>query len=224
MLMSWNGSYVESSSETDALKNSIIEACKKSIGKVVEGTMGKFVQNQPSTEQTLASDENRVPSVSKHRLLIQSKDESVFDSNSWAGVVKSTISTKLQSVQVSKSVVTKKGEGCIILPDAKSRKAALELLKDDFNVKESDEAPLSTYPKLKISNIDTITYTNNNKTDLIEAIKRKCPVLNDMIAAAGNRFEVIFVSTSDRFAVIRVVESPGAFPQSQVELTDPRSI
>ena len=150
---------LESKSEKD-LKEGIIDACSKSLAKVLEDNLqnsfGKLMNNINNSNDLENDIDKAHAHKSKHTILVQNKENTVYNNDSWANAVKSTISTKLKSVPVSKSVITKKGEGCIILPDEESQKNAMEILKDDFNVTVSPTSPSRILPKIKVHNIDKV--------------------------------------------------------------------
>ena len=106
--------------------------------------------------------------LDKHIVVVENH-EGNFSEDSWATVVKNKVSSKLKSVPVHKTVLNKKGQGCIFLPSEKEKHKAIEMLKSDFKVTPSNPASSKKLsPKLKIHNLKEHRFENTEK--LKEAI------------------------------------------------------
>ena len=70
--------------------------------------------------------------LDKHIVVVENHEGNFFE-DSWATVVKNKMSSKLKSVPVHKTVLNKKGQGCIFFPSEKEKHKAIEVLKSDFN-------------------------------------------------------------------------------------------
>ena len=104
--------------------------------------------------------------------MVVENHEDNFSENSWATVVKSKVSSKLKSVPVHKTVLNKKGQGCIFLPSEKEKHEAIEVLKSYFKVTPSNcVSSKKLSPKLKIHNLTEHRFENKEK--LKEAILEK---------------------------------------------------
>ena len=202
---------IESNPSKD-LQSGLLDACSKSLAKVVEenihlhlGKITKDFQTFPAPEQQSNTKETSLQKkMNKHSIVVHNNDNNQFDSVSWADIVNTKISQKLKNVPVSKSVVTRKGEGCIILPDEESKENALKLLQEDFKVTDSSKTKKNVLPKIQIRDIDTNTFTSESKDELVNAIKYKCSTLNTMLNDPKNSFEVLFISEKDKSAIIKV--------------------
>lgn len=130
----------------------------------------------------------------KHALLItqsptDTDDEtSPFTEQTWTTVVKKTLQNKLTDIPVKKSTLTKSGKGYIEFPNKESMDKAQGVLGPSYNIEVSTKSKTMLYPKIKLCNIDSEKYTNDNKDVLHKAILTK----NDWIRKMVNDDKLMF--------------------------------
>ena len=112
-------------------KTELIAEMKEIFSGMIKTEMQR-IENPNKPEQN-TSNENDV----KHALLLQPKggDQTKFSQESWSDIVQKCITVKLNDVPVKKAVLTTKGTGYILFPNAESRDTAAKTLKPDCNVK-----------------------------------------------------------------------------------------
>ena len=88
-------------------------------------------------DETMQSKDSKFSHLDKHIVVVKNY-EGNFSEDSWATVVKNKVSSKLKSVPVHKTVLNKKGQGCIFLFSEKEKYEAIEVLKSDFKVTPSN--------------------------------------------------------------------------------------
>ena len=90
--------------------------------------------------------------IEKTNVLLVSRNNDTEESsseNSWADIVKNSISFKLREVPVSSTVVSRGGDGVIFLPSEKSLTDAKNLLNSEFKVTESAKPRRDFLPEMK---------------------------------------------------------------------------
>lgn len=197
---------------SDSLKNmiktemdSIIPEMVKQIGtEVVKGCSS----NTNGITQPL---ENEAKHQEKYELVLEQKNQDgnpeSFTKSQWSDIVKGSVSEKLGTVQVTRTLLTSEGKGIITLPNKQSRDIAAEALQEQFVVKEEDRKPNTLLPKMNFCNLDG--FTKHDKDKLKSKIPKKKPKIQSLVDS-GATLEVIFIrepkdtESYDRYAVIRV--------------------
>ena len=150
-------------------KTELIAEMKEIFSGMIKTEMQR-IENPNKPEQN-TSNENDV----KHALLLQPKggDQTKFSQESWSDIVQKCITVKLNDVPVKKAVLTTKGTGYIILPNAESRDIAAKTLKPDCKVTTQDKNIKSVYPKIRIHGIPKEKFDKTNKNILREELIKK---------------------------------------------------
>lgn len=130
-----------------------------------------------------------------------------FTKTSWADTVKNTLPSKLNSVPISKSLLTKSGVGYMAFPDERSRDLARDLLQEDFVIQTGEKTVQSVYPKLRINGINCSRYKVGDNGILKEAILKKNPTLKALVTDDNKLFDILFIKdggSGEGFAVVKV--------------------
>ena len=151
----------------------------------------KFLAPTASTTQT----EKNVLSAKKeerHSILITPTNETPFTPDTYASKIKSNITSKLNTVQIKKMKLTKKGQVVIDLADEFNKNEAMKSLEnEEFNVKTQTK-PNGIFPKITIYGIDSDEYNAASKEKLLSDIKNKNPAINALMLE-GKLFEIVFI-------------------------------
>ena len=152
--------------------------------------------------------DNTATNKDKHAIVVKpNNDLTSYTKSTWAEVTSKMLSPKLEKIPVSKTVLTKNGNGYLLFPNSKNRDDAENCLKNDFKLESQTKTPKLIYPKITIYDIDSDTYNNHNLKELKSAILLKNENLRSLVEEHNNTFEILF--TSERksekiFAVAKV--------------------
>ena len=135
-----------------------------------------------------------------HVLLVNNPEgkNNDFTQESWAGVLKTNISKKLEEIPVKKVLLNKKGQGCIVLPDKSTCNNAKDLLKTEFDVTDESKKAKPLLPRLKIHDIEHEKFVS--KEALLEKILRK----NSRLKTDANAVELTYYDAARKYAVLKV--------------------
>ena len=131
-----------------------------------------------------------------------------FNDSQWNTVVKKKLSSKLKSIPIKNSLKTKDGKACLFVENEATMNEVREALKDDYNVETNKAKSNKIYPKLKMFDLDTSVY-NENDTDKLKAdildksMGIKCVYETSDI---DTLFEVIFINTKFNYAILKMSE------------------
>ena len=189
---------------TTDTKNDVVEMVKKLLPDIIASTV------QCLKKQTTEPEKAEVVTEERHVVLLeQNTPESdgatrSFTKEQWSKVVKNDISGRLQNVPITKSVLTKEGKGCVVVPTKQAQDQVKEALKDNFIVTADTNNQKKLLPKLKICDIDTNIYSKTETVKLREAIIRKNHMLSQMITSKELTLDVIFIHEKENYCVIKV--------------------
>ena len=166
------------------------------ISNTVDNALTKDIQNEfrnlenilPGSSnsidcQTVESNCDKTP-VTKHALLLKpDENAAIYTKETWTEVVKKTLSKKLPNIPVRKAVLTKNGQGYLSFPDEKSRDMAAGNLQPIFTIEKKDNCQQLVLPKIKISGIESGSYTNtpSGLDELKQAILSKNETINSLV-------------------------------------------
>ena len=195
-----------SSVSSTSLSHDIALKCAEKFQQLIAPSVSKI--NHPINNELAPDALQSKPESIKHAVIVENAigdDVEAFDESSWKEVVKHSMAKKLKSIPVEKTVLTKSGKGCIILPDKNTQDKALDLLRSETDIKvTANSKPKRTVlPKMKILNINP-EYLSS-KENLKAAICEKNPDI-DQLHQKGNTFEVILITSSfnSKNAIIKV--------------------
>ena len=191
----------------DALSkcNTLMEemrSLKQSLPEIIKDTMKSI--SPVGTDQGISETPSPMEAEDKqkHVIVLQDKDTNAkFDKTSWSTVVKGKIQDQLKSIPVDKSVVTKKGEGCLFFPTKEAQEKAKSVLDSHFKVTADSRPRKTVMPKIKVFDVDSQTY--NDKADLKMAIMSKNSQVADLVSNDDD-LTVILIDATRSYAILKV--------------------
>ena len=151
--------------------------------------------------------------LDKHVVLIHGENDQTdkfkgFDDTEWTEVVKKNLSKKLHDVPIKKSVHTKDGKGCLILPDAASAAKVRSALQEKYNVEVTSKSNAKTgslLPKMCIVDIDVTLYNKENKQQLLDDIRLKNHEIDQtLLINEKSELSVVFINEDHKCAVLKM--------------------
>ena len=180
------------------IANCVASKTEALLKKIVLENTSQRIQDFPKEEVT--------KNDSKHVVVVESKEDGEnkhFNNQTWADVLKTNISKKLEDVPVTKTYLNREGKGHIVFPDEKSCNAAKNKLAVDFQVSQSVSKPKVVLPKLKIHNLKMDQFDNNEQ--LQEHIIKKNEGINALLSGnSKSKLSVLFTDKKYNFAVVKV--------------------
>ena len=116
----------------------------------------EILQVKENKENTLK--DNTATNKDKQAIVVKpNNDITSYTKSTWAEVTSKMLSPKLEKILVSKTVLTKNGNGYLLFPNSKSRDNAKNCLKNYFKLESQTKTPKLIYPKITIYDIDSDT-------------------------------------------------------------------
>ena len=193
--------------ESDCMGVSMTEK----VSKMLEASLNKITDKMISKVSNASNPAENVPVVDlcsqssekeKHVVILQDKDEDAdgYSASAWNEVVRKKLSTSLKNIPVTKSVLSKEGKGCLILPNKEAQQNAKAALENDFCVVVDSKPKKRILPKMKVYNIDSDLY--NDKLALRQAILEKNDKINNLVGE-GKVFDIVFIDVKRKSATIK---------------------
>lgn len=173
---------------------------KQSLPEIIRNTVASTIK--PISEAVSPIPLN-VEDKQRHVIMVQDKTLNVkFDETSWSTVVKGTLKEKLKSIPIDRSLVTKKGQGCLFFPNKQAQEKAKSALEPHYEITSTSRPQKTVMPKIKVFDVDTEVH--QNKSELRQAILDKNPDIANMVSKDDD-LSIILLDTSRRYAIIKVL-------------------
>ena len=179
------------------------DICDKLMGKfnnMISETMPDVIKSVIKSQHE-ERDHSSGKDQEKFSILVEKGNDETFSKESWSDIAKHNINDKLKHVPVQKTLVTREGQGCIVLPSKKAQDQAELALKDDFTIVKSVKSQSKILPKLMIYDIDE--FGRDDASLLKEAIADKSESIRALIND-GKTLDVIYIDERRRHAVLKV--------------------
>ena len=180
------------------------------FSKMLEASLNKITDKMISKVSNASVSDEKLPvavgqcctNTEKHVVILEDKDDEAngFSVSTWNEVVKKKLSKSLKNVPIEKSVLSKQGKGCLILPTKDAQQKAKIALENDFCVSVESKPKKNILPKMKVYNIDTNYY--RDKVTLRQVILEKNDVINNLVEN-GKVFDIIYIDTKRNSATIK---------------------
>ena len=165
-------------------------------------TMGKM------TEPQVVEDKDK---HTQHTILIKpDKDSETFTEKQWNTVVKKSIKSQLKNVPITKTVITKSGNGVLFFPNKHVRDEAASSLKESCEIEVQDKNYKTILPKMTIHGISKDYFDNLDISEIKKSILEKNINIQKLVEDEKKVLEVIFMNNEKDsnycYAVIKVDE------------------